>query len=60
MTAIEIACRTCAAQPYEVCRDAEYTHAARIEDAAYWSHPEKAVDPAEVDKAIEDEINRIA
>ncbi len=49
MTAGEIACRTCSAQPGEPCVYRDYAtgepivtpssqyHAARIEDAAYWS-----------------------
>lgn len=64
MTAVEIACRVCSAQPYEMCvrRDAygksytaQVTHAERIEDAAaIGSRPE---DPALVDATIAAVVN---
>lgn len=65
MTAIELACRVCAAQPYEVCRNPDrtpcsLTHADRIEDAAAIYEPAKAVDPALVDAAFEAVADDIA
>jgi hypothetical protein len=65
MTAIECACRICAAQPYEVCRNPDrspcsFTHAARIEDAASISEPPMAVDPALVDEAFQAVADEIA
>lgn len=57
MTAIEIACRFCAAQPYELCvqsngKNSPFTHAERIEDAAGMEDGPPA-DPQLVDEAIE-------
>lgn len=69
MTAIEIACRKCAVQPYEMCvrfdaygdkYQAQITHAERIEDAAAISEPSKAVDPLLVDAAFEAVVDEIA
>lgn len=65
MTAIELACRVCAAQPYEVCREPDrspcsFTHAARIEDAAAMSESSTAVDPVLVDEAFEAVVDEIA
>lgn len=65
MTAIEIACRICSSQPYELCRNSDrspcsFTHAARLEDAAAISEPSKSVDPALADKAFEDVMDEIA
>lgn len=57
MTAIEIACRYCAKQPFEMCvlEDgmlAPFTHAQRIEDAAEMSSP-SCNDPKLVIEAID-------
>jgi len=57
MTAIEIACRQCASQPYEVCiletgKPAPFTHAQRIEDAAAMSSP-TTNDPKVVKEGID-------
>lgn len=56
MTAIEVACRTCAQQPYENCVDmygkSVPTHACRFEDAAAISDP-NGEDPALVKEAID-------
>lgn len=67
MTAIEIACRNCAAQPYELCvrfdtygnqYKAQVTHAERIEDAAAMSGGKEA-DPALVDEAFTAAVNEM-
>jgi hypothetical protein len=65
VTAIEVACRVCARQPYEACimpdgSPAPFTHACRIEDADAISEPAKDEDPALVDKAIEAVVDEIA
>lgn len=60
MTAIEIACRICAQQPYELCiledgSPAPFTHAQRIEDAAAISDP-NGEDPELVKEAIDEAV----
>ena len=57
MTAIEIACRQCSQQPFELCiledgSRAPFTHACRIEDAAEMSEP-TSNDPEIVMEAID-------
>jgi hypothetical protein len=70
MTAIEIACRNCVAQPGEQCKNGyglgdgfvlspgEFHHE-REDDAAYWTNPHEEASP-ELSKAIkqvvEDEL----
>ena len=62
MTAIEIACRTCARQPYENCVDmygkCVPTHAARFEDAAEMSNP-TTNDPEIVKEAIDAAVDEL-
>lgn len=59
MTAIEIACRVCVAQPQEPCVDIIGFHYEREDDAAYWTNPHEEASP-ELSKAIkqvvEDEL----
>lgn len=72
MTPLEIACRVCAAQPWEPCHDDYWTwdnnlqkyvqptldkpHAERVFDAETWNSAEVAVDKKIIDQAAEEEI----